>query len=80
MSRDRVTEPILERNEDRIDNLVPSRLAARRAHYLAAAGTTGGKRDRTSVGRNRPGAKLGDSGDPIAEGGLRRCRSRRDNR
>ena len=37
---------------------------------------------RSHIGRppTVPAPDLGDSGDPIAEGGLRRCRSRRDNR
>jgi hypothetical protein len=78
--RDRVTEPIVERNQDRIHHRVPSRISVRRAHYFVGARATGKKSDRASLSRDRPGAQLGDSGDPIAERCLSRRRPRRDNR
>jgi hypothetical protein len=63
----RVTQPIIERKQDRIHNRVPSRVSPRRAHDLAGVRSARLKRDCASLGRDRSNSKLGDCCDPIAE-------------
>ncbi len=73
-------KPIVKRSEDRVHHRVPSRFSPRRADHFARARAAGRDRDRASLGRDRGGAKLGDSGDSIAERRLTRRRPRRGNR
>jgi len=73
----RVTQPIIERTEERIHYGVPSRVFARTVCNFVG-GRARLKRDRASLGGKRCGAKLGDSSDPL----VARCltgRRRRDN-
>ena len=64
---DRVGESMVERGQQRVEDFVPSRISARCRDDIVGAGSAQAKGDRVSLGGERRGAELGESGDPIAQ-------------